>query len=984
MSHAKDIKIGLLFSLTGTTSVTERGQYQSALLAIRQVNEAGGILGRRLVPVTEDIASDPILSAQKAEKLICQDQVAAIVGLYTSVCRKVTIPVLEKYNKLLFYPTLYEGEELSHHVFYCGPVPNQQLEYFIPWILQNIGTSVYLIGSDYVYPRETNKHIRRLVKLHGGVIVGEHYVPLGMRKFHQALRDLAALKPDVVFSTLVGDSAIAFYQECHHARLNVPIASGITGETEIQAMGARYAEGHYTSFPYFSSIRTEKNLEFRKLYAETYGTATISSVMESSYYSVWLLAEGIRKARSTETDAIRQALQGVTFEAPQGAIRVDESNQHLWLQSRIGRVNAEGDFDIVWESNGLIPPLPFYNDERTNPDESLNDDVSTSIQLLRRAQHSYRALIDILQEMTKYFPYQFAVFNPEGLTLAVFNHDTTGSSELPPFLHTGVRAHSTLLGHCGVTLALAGRSEAVVWGMEHEREELRDWITIGIPIQAKSGIFQGVLGVFIHDWPVSTDAVTILCAALKQVVENALDAVEERKRKADADQLLFSLVNALPEGYLSMHDGRILMRNSAAAAWLDDDPALPDKIKTYLQSEPAPRFLTRIESAKRLLEVRGHQDGGVYHLFLRRLRVIGTGHHQKHRVEIKDLVGSSSSFLKNLQLAELAAQMDANVLLLGESGTGKELFARAIHYSSSRRDKPFVAINCAGLPRDLLNAELFGYVDGAFTGAKRGGNPGKFELANGGTLFLDEIGDMPIDQQAVLLRVLQEKEVVRIGGTTPIPIDVRIISATNKRLTQEIAYNGSFRSDLYFRLNVFTINLTPLRHRKEDIPQLVGHFIEEFCEAAGAPEKSLSDDALQLLLRYSWPGNVRELRNAIERAFYLAGDARVITANHLPEYLNSDVEFMHDPDGIPDAVRKEFDEQHGGSTQPRDVLENTFAPASAVLRKVDTIRIQNAEKERLEIERTLMRFKGNISRCARELGISRTTLYRKLKEYRLM
>ncbi|UOF89027.1 transporter substrate-binding domain-containing protein [Fodinisporobacter ferrooxydans] len=415
MQLNNEIRIGLLFSLTGTTSVTERGAYQAALLAIRQVNDRGGIHGTRLVPVTEDIASDPRLSAEKAEKLIRQEQVSTIIGLYTSACRKVTIPILEKYNKLLFYPALYEGEELSPNVFYCGPVPNQQLEYFIPWILQNVGPSVYLIGSDYVYPKETHKHIRRLVKVHGGTISGEHYAALGAQKFHQVIKTIENLAPHAVFSTLVGESALIFYQQFRDANLNIPIASSITGETEIQAMGAKYAEGHYTSFPYFSSVVTEKNQQFRKLYSENYGTAAVSFVMESAYFSVWLLAEAIRKTNSIETDRIRMALQGMTFDAPQGGIRVDEDNQHIWLQSRIGRANAKGEFDIVWESDGPIPPLPFYSIESKDRQEEHTHDVA-SIELLRSTQEQYGLLIKIIQDISQFFSYRFAIFNPEGIT----------------------------------------------------------------------------------------------------------------------------------------------------------------------------------------------------------------------------------------------------------------------------------------------------------------------------------------------------------------------------------------------------------------------------------------------------------------------------------------------------------------------------------------------------------------------------------------
>ncbi|EXX84534.1 Fis family transcriptional regulator [Paenibacillus darwinianus] len=224
-------------------------------------------------------------------------------------------------------------------------------------------------------------------------------------------------------------------------------------------------------------------------------------------------------------------------------------------------------------------------------------------------------------------------------------------------------------------------------------------------------------------------------------------------------------------------------------------------------------------------------------------------------------------------------------MLLGESGTGKELFARAIHNESARKERPFVAINCAAIPKELINAELFGYVEGAFTGAKKGGSPGKFEVADGGTLFLDEIGDMPFELQATLLRVLQEKEVIRVGGHRAIPVDVRIIAATNKNLNEEIAYNSSFRSDLYYRLNVFAIELIPLRERIGDIGALSAYFLHQLSVESGLPPKELSPEALKVLEQYTWHGNIRELNNVMERAFYLSDRSAAIMVAHLPQYI---------------------------------------------------------------------------------------------------
>jgi len=235
--------------------------------------------------------------------------------------------------------------------------------------------------------------------------------------------------------------------------------------------------------------------------------------------------------------------------------------------------------------------------------------------------------------------------------------------------------------------------------------------------------------------------------------------------------------------------------------------------------------------------------------------------------------------------SKAAAGSDSTILLLGESGTGKDVFAQAIHNASGRNRGPFVAINCGAIPRELIASELFGYTEGAFTGAKRGGSPGKFELADGGTLFLDEIGEMPAELQTTLLRVLEQKTVTRIGGTEVIPVNVRIIAATNKDLSKEVV-RGTFRQDLYYRLNVVSIRLAPLRERKEDIIPLARHFIGHLSAKLGKEPLKLENKVTSLIQSYCWPGNVRELQNVVERALHLA-KGNNFTEDLLPEEILS-------------------------------------------------------------------------------------------------
>ena len=246
--------------------------------------------------------------------------------------------------------------------------------------------------------------------------------------------------------------------------------------------------------------------------------------------------------------------------------------------------------------------------------------------------------------------------------------------------------------------------------------------------------------------------------------------------------------------------------------------------------------------------------------------------------KVEGIVGRSKQILDILEIVHRVAPTDATVLLRGESGVGKEVFARAIHFLSNRSDKPFITVNCAAIPENLLEAELFGYEKGAFTGAYTS-KKGKFELANGGTIFLDEIGDMPVNLQVKLLRVLQEKEIERLGGNKPIKVDVRIIAATNRDLEQLIR-EGKFREDLYYRLNVIPIFIPPLRERKEDIPVLVQHFIEQFGKVYGK-EVIVSPEVMDAFFAYDWPGNVRELQNVVERMVILDRDG-VLTYEDLP------------------------------------------------------------------------------------------------------
>jgi transcriptional regulator of acetoin/glycerol metabolism len=338
------------------------------------------------------------------------------------------------------------------------------------------------------------------------------------------------------------------------------------------------------------------------------------------------------------------------------------------------------------------------------------------------------------------------------------------------------------------------------------------------------------------------------------------------------------------------------------------------------------------------------------------------------------IVGRSGQIRSVISKCDVVAQTDVPVLLRGESGTGKELFARAIHAEGGRRRGPFVAVNCGALSKDLLASELFGYAPGAFTGASKTGKRGKFEEAQGGTLFLDEIGEMPPEFQVHLLRVLQEREIVRVGSSVPIPVDVRIIAATHRDLEQ-MMQQGLFREDLYFRLNVVSLRIPPLRERREDIPILIDHFLDKLSEQYNTVKPSVDSVVLEFMVNhYSWPGNVRELKHTLEHAVLFCN--RVITVHDLPETLRTALQEWVNvrPLSLSETSQRQRGGEHGPSMDCFRLGESAgpdFAEAS-------TIGIEN---EREHLLRLLRDVGGNVSEAARRLRVARTTLYRRFDKY---
>lgn len=375
-----------------------------------------------------------------------------------------------------------------------------------------------------------------------------------------------------------------------------------------------------------------------------------------------------------------------------------------------------------------------------------------------------------------------------------------------------------------------------------------------------------------------------------------------------------------------------------------------------------------------------------------------------YRMTVDDIIGESESIIRVKKNALKAAESSSTILITGESGTGKEMFARAIHFHSSRGDRPFITINCAAIPEELLESELFGYEEGAFTGAKKGGKLGMFERANKGTIFLDEIGDMSIHLQAKLLRVLQEKEIQKVGGKSGVKVDVRIISATNKNLP-ELVKNGMFREDLYYRLNVLPIELPSLKERKGDIPLLVDYMVKVYSKKLDKNISGVSEEVLNMLEEYNWPGNIRELQNVIEFCINMTNGNIINDINILRNRFRIEEENLKISRNSIHS-KKTFNNNFLDkecSICPKDNLDterslvnkNIVCSCSIINKDTEVDNKKKSDKpvflklddiEKNEIKKALdyyKPYKNDKDKVAAVLGISKATLYRKIKKYNL-
>lgn len=360
---ANSVRLGILHSLTGTFAIAEAAMVEAEKLAIEEINAAGGVMGHEIVPYIEDGASEAPVFAEKAKVLLRRDNVAAIIGCYSSALRKAVLPAVNQAKGLLYYPTYYEGQEIDKRCLYTSQEATQSVIAAVTWMAQEKGKKFFLVGSNYIYPVTCNKIAKPTIDKLGGTVVGEEYVPLGHTEFSSIINKIKAANPDCIYSTVVGGSNVAFYKQLRAAGLDgskITLLSTVVSENEIEGIGKDNAVGYYACMGYFQSIDSPMNQKFVKAIKDKYGAdRVVGDPMQCGYNSVYLWKNAVEKAQSFAPDDVLKASQGLTIEAPEGTLRFDDENHHVWKKVRVGRALDDGQFEIVHETPDLVQPDPF-------------------------------------------------------------------------------------------------------------------------------------------------------------------------------------------------------------------------------------------------------------------------------------------------------------------------------------------------------------------------------------------------------------------------------------------------------------------------------------------------------------------------------------------------------------------------------------------------------------------------------------------------
>ena len=525
----------------------------------------------------------------------------------------------------------------------------------------------------------------------------------------------------------------------------------------------------------------------------------------------------------------------------------------------------------------------------------------------------------------------------------------------------GIVINKEFFGTTSVELSLARNEEMEIIGSDHTSPQLKDWACVSSPIHDSEGKIYGVISLTSkkNNYP---DYGLGIISSLSLAVEKEVRWREISENFRLSKKYLDIISKGVKDGIICLDEkAKILYMNETAGEILhvnpksslekfvtdivDFDPVILSVFKThkgytdreFIINSPLWGTLHFIKSAVVVRDEKGNFAGVVdFFRKIGRVRKFVTSYiGAQAKFNFSDIIGTSPKLKEAIRISKIASKSNSNVLILGETGTGKEMFAQAIHYEGLRRKEPFMVINCGAIPRELAESEFFGYEPGTFTGADKRGRPGKFELSNRGTIFLDEIGEFPLGLQVKLLRVLQERNVTRIGGARPIAVDVRVIAASNKYLSEEVN-KGNFRKDLYYRLKVIQINLPSLIERAEDIPVLVNYFVEKLSQKLQKNISRIDDSFIEPLTTYNFPGNIRELENIIERALNIC-EGGILNNFHLP----------------------------------REILKNNF-----FLKSIDEIK-------RESLIQALKETKWNIAKTAKILEISRPTVYNHINKWNI-
>jgi len=584
------------------------------------------------------------------------------------------------------------------------------------------------------------------------------------------------------------------------------------------------------------------------------------------------------------------------------------------------------------------------------------------------------------------------ITDAEGVVLELFGDDEVvavarGNNYVP-----GSSREESAVGTNAICLALEQREPIQLTGGEHWNARHHEWTCASAPIFGSARELLGTVTLSGHSLHAHRHTLGMVISAA-EAIHDRLCEREATQHKTRLDAMLSTIISSLSEAFITV-DGSGLVSNvnptAARKLGIQAEQAVGKSVLRLFPSSP--ELIGVLEGASKernpievvndssrghfivtayVMHDEGRPQGAFLALrerkeFLNQVREM-SGFDAVTRFE--DIVGQSQALRRQIELARITARQNSRILITGETGTGKELFAQSIHNGSPRSRGPFVALNCAAIPRELLESELFGYKGGAFTGSRKAGQVGKLELADGGTIFLDEVNQLPLDLQAKLLRVLQDSTILRLGDTKPIRVDVRVVAATNEDL-HEKSLAGGFRQDLYFRLSVVEINLPPLRERVEDIPLLAAHILERLMDKLGRGPLQISAAGLEMLCAYGWQGNVRELENVLEMAAIVC-EGDVLRPEHLAYRMK----------GLARGAAP-----GGAAAQPMaDASPATPAAAEsapAIAESAPVMPIRDAEMDL--IRHAIKEYGGNITLVSRQLRISRSTIYRRMKEHGLI